>query len=321
MNKDIENDIMKKEKNTNKKKIVIVFIAILAIIIASVGGFVIYKYISNEKLEQEQAVKELNEKLEKCYVAINDNYDFDEFKKIISTIQDKNDKSKAYNKLSEALDNLINHLYENYNIGNKMNLYKFFKTMMDDKTIDSELAQIIEKKEKYRLYTEYVVTAEQNIEKKDYHGAYVAYSSAIREISSIDKEKSEAIVEKRNEIKDNACKSLKNELAQNIHEKNYSDYYSTYENFIENSEDEELKNIYDQYLAEQQAEKKAKEKEKNKSQGVYIGMTKQQVLDSMWGEPTKINTTTTKYGVSEQWVYPNNNYLYFENGKLTAIQN
>ena len=57
-----------------------------------------------------------------------------------------------------------------------------------------------------------------------------------------------------------------------------------------------------------------------KSQGVSIGMTTQQVLESSWGEPEGINKTTTKYGTSEQWVY-GDNYLYFEDGILTSIQN
>lgn len=49
-------------------------------------------------------------------------------------------------------------------------------------------------------------------------------------------------------------------------------------------------------------------------------MSKQDVLDSSWGEPTKINKSTYSWGTTEQWVYPNYNYLYFENGKLTSIQ-
>lgn len=54
---------------------------------------------------------------------------------------------------------------------------------------------------------------------------------------------------------------------------------------------------------------------------VKIGMTVDEVLTEGWGKPTKINKTTTQYGVSEQWVYPNYNYLYFDDGILTAIQN
>jgi len=64
-----------------------------------------------------------------------------------------------------------------------------------------------------------------------------------------------------------------------------------------------------------------KKKEEKKREGVKIGMSKQDVLDSSWGSPIDINKTTNKYGVREQWVYGNGNYLYFENGILVTIQN
>jgi hypothetical protein len=51
---------------------------------------------------------------------------------------------------------------------------------------------------------------------------------------------------------------------------------------------------------------------------VKIGMSREQVRLS-WGEPKDINSTITRRGTSEQWVY-SGNYLYFENGKLTTIQ-
>lgn len=51
-----------------------------------------------------------------------------------------------------------------------------------------------------------------------------------------------------------------------------------------------------------------------------IGMTKSQVENSTWGKPNKINKTTTKYGIHEQWVYSNYKYLYFDDGILTSIQ-
>lgn len=54
------------------------------------------------------------------------------------------------------------------------------------------------------------------------------------------------------------------------------------------------------------------------SGSVRIGFTKEQCIDA-WGEPNAINTTTTRYGVDEQWVYESK-YLYFKNGKLSAIQ-
>ncbi|MEF9934368.1 MAG: hypothetical protein RSA01_03990 [Clostridium sp.] len=73
-----------------------------------------------------------------------------------------------------------------------------------------------------------------------------------------------------------------------------------------------------------EAEKKKKEDAaKKKKEGVTIGMTPEQVRASMWGNPDKINRTTTAYGVREQWVYRSkwSGYLYFENGRLVTIQN
>lgn len=56
---------------------------------------------------------------------------------------------------------------------------------------------------------------------------------------------------------------------------------------------------------------------------VKIGMTKEQCTDA-WGKPSDINTTVVSNLVSEQWVYVRSGkktaYLYFENGRLTAIQ-
>lgn len=51
-----------------------------------------------------------------------------------------------------------------------------------------------------------------------------------------------------------------------------------------------------------------------------VGMTDVEVLSTFWGQPTDINKTTTASGVSEQWVYSNNRYVYLENGIVTAIQ-
>lgn len=58
-----------------------------------------------------------------------------------------------------------------------------------------------------------------------------------------------------------------------------------------------------------------------KKPNARIGMTAKQVREKTnWGKPVDINRTITKYGTNEQWVYEGNQYLYFENGKLTAIQ-
>lgn len=56
-----------------------------------------------------------------------------------------------------------------------------------------------------------------------------------------------------------------------------------------------------------------------KNQKVQRGMTDEQVLLS-WGKPQKNNRSVGSYGVHEQWLYGNNQYLYFENNILTSFQ-
>lgn len=51
-----------------------------------------------------------------------------------------------------------------------------------------------------------------------------------------------------------------------------------------------------------------------------IGMTSEEVRNSTWGEPEKINKTTYSWGITEQWCYGNQKYVYIENGFVTAIQ-
>lgn len=55
---------------------------------------------------------------------------------------------------------------------------------------------------------------------------------------------------------------------------------------------------------------------------LQVGMTEEQVRRS-WGLPTDINTTVSRYGTHEQWVYrrrSDTSYVYFEDGILTTIQ-
>lgn len=51
-----------------------------------------------------------------------------------------------------------------------------------------------------------------------------------------------------------------------------------------------------------------------------LGMTAEEVRNSTWGNPEDINKTTTTYGISEQWVYSIDRYIYFDDGVVTAIQ-
>jgi regulator of protease activity HflC (stomatin/prohibitin superfamily) len=52
---------------------------------------------------------------------------------------------------------------------------------------------------------------------------------------------------------------------------------------------------------------------------VMLGMTSEQVSLS-WGPPRKVNKTVRASGVSEQWVYSDDSYVYLDNGLVTVIQ-
>jgi hypothetical protein len=50
-----------------------------------------------------------------------------------------------------------------------------------------------------------------------------------------------------------------------------------------------------------------------------IGMSEDEATRA-WCFPDHVNTTQTARGTHEQWVYSERGYLYFDNGRLTAIQ-
>ena len=50
-----------------------------------------------------------------------------------------------------------------------------------------------------------------------------------------------------------------------------------------------------------------------------IGMTREQALKTTWGAPKDINKHTYSWGVTEQWCYSDNRYIYIENGIVTSI--
>lgn len=79
--------------------------------------------------------------------------------------------------------------------------------------------------------------------------------------------------------------------------------------------------IYKQDEADRKKESAA-ERARRRSEGVSVGMTKQEVFMSSWGRPQHVNSTTTTRGTKEQWVYGSRSYLYFdESGRLATIQN
>jgi len=57
-----------------------------------------------------------------------------------------------------------------------------------------------------------------------------------------------------------------------------------------------------------------------KSCKLRIGMSKTEA-ELSWGKPKSINTDIYGSSKQEQWVYESGSYIYFEDGKLSAIQN
>lgn len=63
------------------------------------------------------------------------------------------------------------------------------------------------------------------------------------------------------------------------------------------------------------------EKENCGTGPALLGMTTKEAIPTSWCFPVKKNTTETVGHIREQWVYPGRGYLYFDNDRLTAIQN
>lgn len=78
-------------------------------------------------------------------------------------------------------------------------------------------------------------------------------------------------------------------------------------------------NYEQRVIAEAKARAEA-EIDRQKTLEPAIGMTQREVRNSKWGSPDDINTTITKYGTHEQWVYSGGRYVYFDDGIVSSIQ-
>jgi hypothetical protein len=63
-------------------------------------------------------------------------------------------------------------------------------------------------------------------------------------------------------------------------------------------DDPEIVALYESSEAPLIKKVEAKERSERKKQGVHIGMTQQQVIESNWGKPRKINRTTNSRGTA-----------------------
>ena len=77
-----------------------------------------------------------------------------------------------------------------------------------------------------------------------------------------------------------------------------------------------------EFIKEGESTEVSKEEQKKEPE---LGMTQEEVLKSTWGEPVKKNITESVAAdgvkhISEQWVYSDDKYLYFDDGILITIQ-
>ncbi len=284
------------------------------------------------------------EALNKVYIVINEN---------IENIKQGNDNNLLdfLEKLKQSLNN--KHIENNYkNINNYMESIKYInendyinayielnKAKEEDTTnvydeCQNKISEIQDKSIQQALQT-----ANEFINDNDYKSAQNTLFD-FKDIGNAEITDLYNSVSKHIEI-DEALAKAREYMNQN----NYSSVMSTLSNLL-NENNAEINELYNNAKtekerieaerkaqeeaeekarakkeAEEKAKEEAEEKARKKREGVTIGMTQQDVLDSMWGKPQSVNRTVTSGHVYEQWVYGYPNYLYFTDGILTSIQN
>lgn len=318
-----------------KKKIIYTILGIIAVILVGIG---LYFGITNY-IKEQQRIEKYNNDLSICYEVIKNDSDFEKFTSIIAEHTEETEFStEAYKKLYQAIDERI----ENVKNGNDdEKLVSMIKSIKDKNSSNQTIAN------KYLKVNGYsnINKANKYIQEQKYIEAYNLFGTIITDNKDKNKEIIDLATNKQNEIKEQMLQQVITQGQEKINNKDYSsaqtllgkykdfgnqtivDMYNNATNEVnrieaeKKAQEEAERKAREKKEAEERAKKEAEEKARKKSQGVRIGMTKQDVLDSSWGKPNHINTTTTKYGVHEQWCYDGYNYLYFENGILTSIQN
>ncbi len=292
-----------------------------------------------------EAYKKLYQAIDERIENIKNGNDDEKLVSMIETIKDKNSSNQTIcNKYLKA------NGYLNINKANKyiqeqkyIEAYNLYDTVIkDNKDINKEITDLATNKQNE---IKNINKANKYIQEQKYIEAYNLYDTVIKDNKDINKEITDLATNKQNEIKEQMLQQVIAQGQEKINNKDYSSAQTLLEKYKDlgnqtiidmyNNATNEVNRIEAEKKAQEEAERKARakkeaeerarreaeEKARKKREGVTIGMTKQDVLDSSWGKPKYINTTTTRYGVREQWVYGGGNYLYFENGILTSIQN
>lgn len=331
----------KTKYNISKKIKRIGIVSILIIVALIICGVYINNYI-----EEQERINKYNEDISLCYEVIKDKSDWEEFKKIIDNHgQESNFEPEAFEKLYQAIDERI----ESIKNGNEdEQLLTMLNTIKEEFSSDITSNTILQKiEEKYLISNSYsnINKCDKYIQEQNYKEAFDLLNTVIMQNKDKNQEIVDKATNKQNEIKDKAFEQIINEAQTQINNQDYSLAQKNLKNYKDlgnqtildmyNNVTNEVNKIEEERKAQEEAERKAQqqkaeeerkqreaeEKARKKSQGVTIGMTQQEVLDSMWGEPERINRTVTENHVYEQWVYGYPNYLYFTDGILTSIQN
>ena len=321
-----------------KKKILYPIIGIVLIVSVGVSGYI---GISNI-IQEQQRLEKYNNDLTVCYETIKNDSNWSNFKTTVNNHNEESDfEPKAYEKLYQAIDERI----DNVKNGNEDNeLITMLNEIMKN---NSDIGVQVKIESRYLKANSYsnLNTINREIEEQKYIEAYDLLGTVITDNTNKNPDIVKLATNKQNEIKDKAFEQVITQAQEKMNSQDYSsvktmlskykdlgnqtilDMYNNATNELNRIEAEKKAQEEAERIAKEKAEEEkrameeAEEKARKKSQGVSIGMSKQDVLDSNWGKPDHINTTTTRYGVHEQWVYGGGNYLYFENGILTSIQN
>ncbi|MCJ7841762.1 DUF2845 domain-containing protein [Lederbergia sp. NSJ-179] len=188
---------------------------------------------------------------------------------------------------------------------------------------DQKYIQLL-KEEKYDKVIEETKELNDDDLLKDYYFLAVAFDTADKIDMKIQDVDSELVVasilqNQYGNIKDSIenVSFIPDELKKKVNELN--ELATSKYTYYTDATEEQMNEAKDKFAEEEKIKEEIESA--NKPRTVRIGMTEEEVINEGWGVPKKKNRTTNKYGTSEQWVYDGNNYLYFEDGILTTIQN
>lgn len=286
-----------------------------------------YDYFKNSDYRQSPAY--LQKTLEKYSNYLMNNDKFLEAELYINQITDK----EIANKLSNE-SNYLHALY-NYKIGAfeaAYNILKTIKSYKDAENIMDKASAMQSIQGEWLLYSDY--------KRKNVRGALKIVGWSATSYHSLDfDEVGNCKLKFENEDKFTLFKTNNkdgsNKLERNkpifIFKTDNLEYQIAFQDgflIIESYKDDYYRQLekayspltpwlfYDEYMCFEKSENNEITKQLTVPK---IGMTADEVKQTNWGEPQKINKTTYSWGTSEQWCYSDYRYIYLEDGIVTSI--